>query len=108
MKQITFTYKDVDYTLEFSKRTVQALERSGFNQEELSSKPTTMIPMLFAGAFMLHHKNTKQELINEIYNRIPNKVEFVGKLAECYAEPINAMLDEPETDEGNVNWGTNF
>lgn len=108
MKQITFTYKDVDYTLEFSRNTVKALDRLGFDPEKVSSQPMTMIPLLWQGAFAMHHKNVKPEIVNEIYSHITDRTDLVGKLLECYYEPITAMLDEPEKDEGNLNWGANF
>ena len=30
--------------------------------------------------------------------------ELIGKLAEMYNEPISALVDEPEENEGNLNW----
>ena len=33
-----------------------------------------------------------------------NKGELIGKLAEMYNEPILALVDEPEENEGNLDW----
>ena len=30
--------------------------------------------------------------------------ELIGKLAEMYNEPIIALVEEPEENEGNVSW----
>ena len=39
-----------------------------------------------------------------IFNRMTNKEELIGKLAEMYNEPIMALVEEPEESEGNVDW----
>ena len=62
------------------------------------------LPALFAGAFLAHHRFIKQDLIDRIYEKLTNKQELIGKLAEMYNEPINALIDEPEENEGNVSW----
>jgi len=64
----------------------------------------TLLPTLFAGAFLAHHRSTKREVIDKIYESMPNKQELITKLAEMYNEPIAALLDEPEDEEGNVKW----
>ena len=57
-----------------------------------------------AGAFLAHHKFVKPEVIDKIFRSLKNKDTLVGKLAEMYNEPIAAMVNEPEADEGNVDW----
>ena len=103
-KQLNFNYNGVEYTLEYTRRTVEQMEREGFVAEDMETKPMLMLPTLFAGAFKAHHRFTKREVIDEIYSKMPNKPELIGKLAEMYSEPIKALLDEPEESEGNVNW----
>lgn len=103
-KQITFTYKGTDYTLEFTRRTVQDMEREGFVVDEVQSKPMSALPALFAGAFKAHHRFIKRDLIDEIYESMPDKEKLIGKLAEMYNEPIMTLLTEPEGDEKKVNW----
>ena len=103
-KQLKFSYKGTDYTLEYTRRTVEQMEREGFVAEEIRTKPMTMLPTLFAGAFKAHHKFVKAEVIDEIFSKMSNKGELIGKLAEMYNEPIMALVDEPAEDEGNVDW----
>ena len=38
-----------EYTLEYSRRTVEKTEKAGFNTNEVDSKSMTMIPLLFWG-----------------------------------------------------------
>lgn len=102
-KQITFTYDGKDYTLEFTRRTVQMLEDEGFDPREVESKPMSRLPQLFAGAFKAHHRFVSQDTIDEIYSTLPNKSALMSRLGEMYSEPLNALLEEP-TEEGKVNW----
>ena len=64
----------------------------------------TTLPALFAGAFLANHRFVKQEVIDDIYSKMTNKGDLIGKLAEMYNEPIMALVDEPEEAEGNLDW----
>ena len=73
------------------------------------SRPMTLLPALFAGAFKAHHRFVKQETIDKIYAAMPNKEDLIGKLAEMYNEPIIALMEEPDNKAGkNVEWTTNW
>ena len=80
------------------------MEREGFVAEDLKSKPVTMLPTLFAGAFKAHHKFVKPDVIDEIFSKMTNKADLIGKLAEMYNEPIMALIDEPVESSENLNW----
>ena len=103
-KQLRFTYQDKEYTLEYTRRSVEAMEKKGFVASEIETKPVTVLPALFAGAFLANHRYVKQDVIDEIYSKMTNKQELIGKLAEMYNEPIMALVDEPEESEGNLDW----
>ena len=66
------------------------------------------LPELFRGAFLAHHRYVKPEIIDEIFDKMTNKEDLIGKLAEMYAEPILALVEEPEEAEGNLNWTASF
>lgn len=103
-KQLKFTYNEKDYVLEFTRRTVTEMEKKGFIAAEVENKPMSTLPALFEGAFLAHHRFEKKETINATFNRMTNKEELIGKLAEMYNEPIMALVEEPEESEGNVDW----
>ena len=103
-KQLRFTYKDREYVLEYTRRSVETMEKKGFVAADIETKPVTVLPALFAGAFLANHRYEKQEVIDEIYSKMTNKQELIGKLAEMYNEPIMALVDEPEESEGNLDW----
>lgn len=103
-KQLCFTYKDKEYCLEYTRKSVEAMEKKGFVASDINDKPMTILPALFAGAFLANHRFEKQETIDEIFSKMTNKSELISKLAEMYNEPIMALVDEPEESEGNVSW----
>lgn len=103
-KQLIFTFEDKEYTLEYTRRTVAEMEKKGFIASEITDKPMTTLPALFAGAFLANHRFVKQDVIENIYSKLTNKESLIGKLAEMYNEPIMALVEEPEEDKGNVDW----
>ena len=96
-KQLTFTFEDKEYTLEYTRRTVEEMEKKGFIASEITEKPMSTLPALFAGAFLAHHRFVNQDTIDTIYSKLT-------KLAEMYNEPIMTLVKEPEESEGNLNW----
>lgn len=103
-KTIRFEYEGKPYTLEFNRKTVKQMENAGFDPTELAHKPMTMLPQLFAGAFLKNHKYTKQDVIDKIFDHIADKEQLIGKLAEMYNEPLEALLNADNGEEGNVTW----
>lgn len=101
----------VTYTLEYTRKTVEMMEKSGFVAEDMERKPMTLLPALFAGAFLAHHRFVKRDVIDNIYARLSHKDELIAALAEMYNEPLLSLLDEPEQTEGeagNLNWKTGW
>lgn len=103
-KQLKFTYEDKDYCLEFTRRSVETMEKQGFVAADIETKPMTVLPALFRGAFLANHRFVKPEVIDAIFGKMTNKSDLIGKLAEMYTEPIKALVDEPEESEGNLEW----
>lgn len=103
-KQLKFTYQDKDYCLEYTRRSVEQMEKSGFVASDIQDKPMTVLPALFRGAFLANHRFVKTDIIDEIFSKMTNKADLIGKLSEMYNEPIMALVDDPEESEGNVEW----
>lgn len=104
MSVLKIAYKGKNYELGFTRNTVMALERQGFVIGEMATKPMTMLPMLWQGAFAAYCKGTKRDLMDEIYDHIPDKEGLIAALAELYAEPLNVLTDEPAEGQGNATW----
>ena len=105
-KQIKLTYEGKEYTLEYSRRTVQMMEENGFRADEVGAMPATMIEMLVEGAFLMHHRTLPTSMADEIYYKgVYDKEDFISALSEMFAEPMNALLADPEGEKPkNAGW----
>lgn len=105
-----------EYTLEFNRKSIAKTERAGFDINEIDSKPMTMIPLFFWGAFQWHHPNmttvqTDKILFEEFGGpmammKITNEdgESIVERLAKLYNLPFGALADDEEEEgktEGN-------
>jgi len=103
-KQIKFEFEGEEYTLEFTRKSVETMERQGFSSNDIVDKPASTLPALFAGAFLAHHRYLRRDVIDKIYSKMRRKEELIGKLVEMYNDTIMTLLSEPEDTEGNVEW----
>ena len=95
------------YTLEFTRKTIEMMEKNGFVISDMDRKPMTLLPALFAGAFLAHHRFVKRDVIDGVYAKLNHKDELIGALVEMYNDSLMALFDEPEQQEdeaGNPNW----
>lgn len=106
-KSITFEYEEKKYTLEFNRKSVERLERSGFVLDEISSKPLVMIPMLFYGALYMHHKGITQEFASKILDDTKDVKGLVGVLVDMYSEPVMSLIGDEADEAKNVSWAAN-
>lgn len=103
-EKIKFKYGGKEYVLEFTRQSVEEMERRGFVVEEVLTKPLTVLPNLFAGAFIANHRFTKRKVINEIFNQIDDKGGLLDALAEMYSLVIDEFTDELEKKNKNLTW----
>ena len=107
-KQLTITdpTSGVTYTLEYTRKTVEIMERPGFVADDVVKKPMTLLPTLFAGAFLAHHRFVKRDVIDNLYARLTHKDELISHLVEMYNDPLVTLLEDPEQEdgEGNLSW----
>lgn len=102
MSKIVLNYEKKEYVLEYNRQSVKQMEGQGFILEELATKPMTMIPMLFSGAFIKNCRGTKRAVIDEIYDGIGDKTALMEALMEMYADTLSTLTDG--NGEGNVTW----
>ncbi len=103
--KINLTYQGVPYCLEYDRIGVKTLEANGFSIDEFIKKPMSNIEMVFAGAFIKHHRRIKQSLVDEIYKNCPSKDKLIEALTTMIQETYEALFDEPANDnEGNAEW----
>jgi hypothetical protein len=89
-----------EYTLEFSRKTVVKAEQAGLDINQLESKSMTMIPLMFWGAFLMHHPHMTREQTDKILfeglgGLSGEEMAYIGKL---YAAPFQTLISSE--DEG--------
>ena len=102
MSKIVLNHDKKEYVLEYSRQSVKTMESQGFVLDEITSKPMTMIPLLFSGAFIKNCKGIKRSTIDEIFDGIGDKTGLMQALMEMYAETLSTLTEE--NAEGNVTW----
>lgn len=102
MSKIVLNYENKEYELEFNRQSVKMMESQGFVLDEITSKPMTMIPLLFSGAFIKNCKGTKRAVIDDIFEGVSDKTGLMQALMEMYAETLSTLTDD--VGEGNVSW----
>lgn len=106
-KKIAFTseFNGKEYTLEFNRNIVIALEDRGLDINDISTKLVKNTTMLIRGAFDMHHKETKEKTRDAVYLALSHKGEFLKALVDCYNETAASLFGVNEEDsEGNPNW----
>lgn len=109
-KQLTITDPNTEqtYTLEFNRKSVLRALNSGFEPTKMAEgdfESVLMIPVLFNCAFDMHHGRMSEEDTDAIYALIPNKEDLIGALAEMFADPINALTEDPKGAKSkNFKW----
>lgn len=91
-----------EYTLEYNRRSVAKTEQAGFNINELETKGMTMIPLMFWGAFLMHHPymtkdQTDRILFDCLHGLKAEEMEHLGKL---YAASFKTLAAD-EDEQGN-------
>ena len=105
MSKINLTYDKKEYILEYNRQSVKTMESQGFVLEELTTKPMTMIPLLFQGAFIKNHSGkdgVKRKVMDEIFEEIGDKTALMEALMEMYAETLGSLTEG--NGEGNATW----
>lgn len=92
-----------EYTLEFSRKSVAKAEQAGLDVNQLESKSMTMIPLLFWGAFLMHHPYmTKEQTDKILFDGLGGlNGDELTRLGELYAEPFRMLVATQEETGAN-------
>lgn len=101
VNQINFDYNGHHYTLEYNREAVKRMEAAGYKPGESGSTPLIELDMLWAGAFYKNHRKTSSKIIEEILDKMKDKMGLLEALRNMMAETYNSLMDD-EGDEGNV------
>lgn len=104
MSTINFSYDGRDYTLEFTRKTVKQMEDKGFVAARFVDAPMTVLPDLFAGAFLANHRFVKREVIDEIFDKMTDKQMLIDTLSKMYNEPLEALMADGDNEGNGIVW----
>lgn len=107
-KTISFTYKDKDYVLEYSRKSIEEMERGGFDITQIDTKPATISTQMFRGAFKKNHPQVSNDRIDEILEKIGGFKKLMISLVDMYNEAVGVLNEETEeendSDSGKIKW----
>lgn len=103
---ISLEYNGKQYVLEYSKQAVRTMENQGFSIDHIGDRPTTMIPILFRGAFAKNHRDVKTRIVDEIYDSL-DKTDLIVTLAEMYMDTVNSVVEGNGDESKKVKWMKN-
>lgn len=91
-----------EYTLEFSRDSVIFTNKQGFKPSEIDDNFEEMLPILWFGAFRMHHKNVSRArtdaiLFNELHGVSDKMLE---RLVHLYRAPRRAMIRVEDDEDG--------
>lgn len=81
------------YDLTFTRATVIATERMGFNIGEVVKKPITSLTYLWRGAFLANHDTLTIAEVDELLGKVQTK-GLLDALIDLYKAPIESLFDE--------------
>ena len=97
------------YTLEFSRQSVAFTEGQGFKPSLLIDNLVTQLPILWYGAFRMHHKEVSRHLTDKLLdntNGLPPEV--LERLLKLYNVPRKALSRSDDDEEEVKNAATTF
>jgi hypothetical protein len=99
-----------EYTLEFSRKSVVRAEQAGLDVQKLESASMTMIPLLFWGAFLMHHPHMTREQTDKIlFDGLGGLTEDeMGHLGKLYAEPFQTLIASEDEGENPRKMAVKF
>lgn len=104
-KHIKFTVDGIDYTLEYTPRSVRKMEENGFDFTSMDKNVVNVPYELFAGAFISRHNYVPKEERDRLYELLVAENEDGQNLLECLSEMLKDELEWiVSKPQGNVSW----
>lgn len=99
-----------EYTLEYNRKSIVKVEQAGFDISKIESRSMTMIPLMFWGAFLMHHPRVTKEqsdaiLFDGLGGLGEDELAYLGKL---YAEPLKTLVASSEGAENPRKMAVKF
>lgn len=105
VKPIILTMEDgTEYTLEFSRKSIEFAEKRGFKMDELGDYMMTRVPELFYYSFRMHHSTmTKKQTDDILFDKLGGmSEEMLTRLGELYAQGYESLINSEESKNSKV------
>ena len=92
------------YTLEYSRESVVFINNHGFKRSEIEDNMEEMLPLLFWGAFRMHHRRISRTQADAILEKLGGITDsMLNRLIALYNVPITTLVrsDDEGTDSEN-------
>ena len=102
---IILTMEDgTEYTLEFSRKSVEFAEKRGFKIDELGDYMMTRVPELFYYAFYMHHPMmTKKQTDEILFDKLGGvNEEMIVRLGELYEQGYSTLINSGDSKNSKV------
>lgn len=102
---IILTMEDgTEYTLEFSRKSVEFAEKRGFKMEELGDYMMTRVPELFYYSFYMHHPMmTKKQTDEILFEKLGGvSEEMLVRLGELYEQGYATLINSGGSKNSTV------
>ena len=108
---VTIKYGKKEYTLGFTRETIDEMEKDGFDFSGASKRNIGATFALIEGAFKAYHPEMTSDEIFEVWSHIKkngNDESLYEVLIEMFMEPLSVLADPgDDSDEGNAVWKVN-
>lgn len=105
-KQIKFEFEGNSYTLEYNRKAIVEMEKSGVNLQDAEANPFSTYEALIKYAFYKNHKllvENNPDKIFEIWAELPHKEKLLEALMEMLSESVSFLASEPD-EKNAVEW----
>ena len=92
-KTLNFTVDGKAYNLTFTRATVIATERMGFNVGEVRTKPLNSLVLLWRGAFLANHDTLTIKEVDDLLDKVQTK-GLLDALLGLYTAPVESLMGE--------------
>ena len=102
---IILTMEDgTEYTLEFSRKSIEFAEKRGFKMDELGDYMMTRVPELFYYSFRMHHPMMTKKPTDEIlFDKLGGmSEEMLTRLGELHAQGYESLINSDESKNSKV------
>ena len=97
--RLTDTDTNEEFVLEFNRDTVVWTNNHGFVPSKVDDNVEEMLPILWFGAFRMHHRNVSRAKTDELIQKIGGITpKLLERLVDLYTVPRSTLIVDEDED----------